>query len=107
MGARGTEQVIATTLQRSTVLRIQVVHTTIVSATTDIYAVRSVLERAHDRMHAMLSAHETDTQMSVSLERLRRKITTTLRTRAVRGVVGLILHPPNLDLPGEIQNRSA
>lgn len=67
----------------------------------------SVLERAHDRMHVMLGTHETDPQMPIGLERLRRKITTTLRTRAVRGVVGLILHPPNLDPPDEIQNRSA
>lgn len=68
MSAGRAEQVIAATLQRPTILRVQVVHTTIVGATTDIYAVPSVLERAHDRMHAMLGAHETDPKMTVCLE---------------------------------------
>jgi hypothetical protein len=35
-------------------------------------------------MHAMLGAHETDSQMSVCLERLRRKIAAALGTSAVR-----------------------
>lgn len=96
MGARGTEQVIAATLQRPAVLRIQVVHTTIVGATTDTYAMPSVLERAHDRMHAMLGTHETDPKMPIGLERLRRKITTTLGARAIRDVAILELHALNL-----------
>lgn len=84
MGARGIEQVITATLQRPTILRVQIVHTSSVGATADFYAVRSVIERAHDRMHAMLGAHETDSQMSVCLERLRRKIAAALGTSAVR-----------------------
>lgn len=52
----------------------------------------SVLERAHDRMHAMLSTHETDPQMPIGLERLRRKITTTLRASAVAKIVTFEVH---------------
>lgn len=74
MGARGAEQVIAATLQRPSVLRIRIVQTTIVGATTGIYAVRSVFERAHDRMHAVLGAHKTNPQVPIRFERLRWKI---------------------------------
>lgn len=96
VGARGAERVIAATLLRSTVLCVQVVQTTIVGATTDIYAVPSTLERAHNRMHAMLDIYEPVPLMSVGLERLRRKIKTTLGASAIRDVAVPELHDLNL-----------
>lgn len=56
------------------------------------YAVRSVLEGAHDRMHTMLSTHKTDPDVPISLERLRRKIPTALGARAVAKIVTVEVH---------------
>ena len=84
MRARRGEQIVTATLQRATILRVQVVHTKSVGATTNIYSVPSVSKWAHDRMHAMLGTHETDSQMPIRFEGLRRKIPTTLGARAVR-----------------------
>lgn len=71
----------------------------IVGATTDIYAVPSVFERAHDRMHTMLGTHETDPEMPICFERLRRKITAALSARAVGQIAVLLLHHSNVDRP--------
>ncbi|SJN12100.1 hypothetical protein FM113_13880 [Leucobacter sp. 7(1)] len=50
-------------------------------------------------MHTMLGTHETDPEMPIGFERLRRKITAALSARAVGQIAVLLLHHSNVDRP--------
>lgn len=53
----------------------------------------------------MVGAYEADPQMPIGFERLRWKITTTLRARTVRRIAVLALHHTNLDLALQMHTR--